>query len=225
MNFAQYFDHTFLKPDTSDADVNRVVQEALDHGCRGVCIPPYFVHQAAEQLGSTSTTKVVTVIGFPYGFASTPAKIEDIKRALDDGAQEIDIVVNLGAIRAGNWNYVHNDIDRCSTAVRLRGKVCKIILETGLLSEEEIIRLCQICNESGVDFAKTSTGVNGPGASVAAVRLLRQHLNEQIKIKASGGIRSRAAPRALTAAGAARIGAPSTVATLKDEPAAPDVSY
>jgi deoxyribose-phosphate aldolase len=225
MNLAQYFDHTYLKPDVSDADVKRVVQEAIDHGCYGVCIPPFFVHQAVEQIGDNDGPKVVTVVGFPYGFASTPAKIEDIKRALDDGADEIDIVVNLGAIRAGNWNHVHNDIDRCSTAVRLRGKVSKIILETGLLNEQEIIRLCQICNESGVDFAKTSTGVNGPGADVDTIRLLRAHLDASIKIKASGGIRNRADALALIEAGADRIGSSSTVAILQDRPADPDASY
>ena len=216
MKLAQYFDHTHLKPDTSAADVQRVVEEALKVACFGVCIPPFFVNKAVEQVGD-HPTQVVTVVGFPYGYASTPSKVEDIKRALEDGAQEIDIVVNLGAIRSENWNYVQSDIDRCATAVRLRGKTSKVILETGLLNEAEIIRLCGICNETGVDFAKTSTGVNGPGASVEAVRLLRQHLNKDIKIKASGGIRSREAALAMIEAGADRIGSSSTLAILAEE--------
>lgn len=216
MKLAPYFDHTYLKPDTSEQDVKRVVGEALDIACFGVCIPPFFVNQAVQQIGSHAT-RVVTVVGFPYGYASTPSKVEDIKRALEDGAHEIDIVANLGAIRSGNWNFVQSDIDRCATAVRLRGKTSKIILETGLLSESEIIRLCEICNETGVDFAKTSTGVNGPGASVEAIRLLRQHLHKNIKIKASGGIRTRADALTMIEAGADRIGSSSTVAILAEE--------
>jgi deoxyribose-phosphate aldolase len=220
MILAKYFDHTYLKPDTSEADVKRVVREALDLGCYGVCIPPLFVSNAAEAVGNhSSSLRVVTVVGFPYGYSSTPAKVEDIKRALDDGAHELDIVANIGAVRSANWNHVHSDIDRCSTAVRLRGKVCKLILETGLLTEKEIIRLCEICNEAGVDFAKTSTGVNGPGATVEIIQLLRQHLSPSIKIKASGGIRTREDALALIEAGADRIGASSTEAILSGETA------
>ena len=213
MKLAQYFDHTYLKPETAEADVKRVVQEALDLGCFGVCIPPFFVNLADRLIGDRPL-KVVTVIGYPYGYASTPAKVEDIKRALEDGAQELDIVVNIGAVRSGNWNHVHSDIDRCTTAVRLRGKISKLILETGLLTEAEISHLCEICNEAGVDFAKTSTGVNGVGASVDAIHFLRRHLAPTIKIKASGGIRTLETARALIEAGADRIGSSATGAIL-----------
>ncbi|MGB3548800.1 MAG: deoxyribose-phosphate aldolase [Saprospiraceae bacterium] len=205
MDLSQYIDHTALGPSTSENDVDRLCDEALRFGFHAICIPPHHIRFAAQRLADTDI-KIVTVAGFPYGYSATPAKVEEIKRALEEGAHELDVVVNLAAVRSGQWNYVEADIDRMVTAVHLKGKAVKIIVETGLSTPAELDKLCAICNKQGVDYVKTSTGVNGDGVSVEAVRYLRGKLKKGIKIKASGGIRDAAFARELIQAGADRLG-------------------
>jgi len=212
MDLSSYIDHTLLKPDCALSDIDQLCKEALQHGFASVCIPPYFVGHAANVL-QDQPVKVSTVIGFPMGYASTPSKVEEIKRAIDEGAQEIDAVVNLCAVKSGQWNYVSNDIDSMTTAAHLKGKKIKIILETSLLQEEEIRQLVEICLKSEVDYLKTSTGINGK-ASLEAVYLLRQLAGGKAKIKASGGIRSRWDAEQYVQAGADRIGSSSGVAIV-----------
>ncbi len=204
MDLNSYIDHTLLNPDCATDDITRLCEEARQHQFAAVCIPPYFVRHAAQLL-QESDVKVATVIGFPMGYASTPSKIEEIKRAVDEGADEIDAVVNLCAVKSGNWNYVQNDIDSMTTAAHLKGKVIKIILETSLLEEDEIRKLAEICLESEVDYVKTSTGVNGQ-ADLQSVRLLNEVLDGKSKIKAAGGIRTRWDAEQYVDAGAQRIG-------------------
>ncbi|MEL7121712.1 MAG: deoxyribose-phosphate aldolase [Bacteroidota bacterium] len=213
MNISELIDHTILTPDCSPADINRVCSEAMEHKFKAVCIPPYYVKTAANLL-QDSFVKVATVIGYPMGYSATASKVEEIKRALDEGADEVDVMINLCAIKSNNWNYIANDIDTVTTAVHIKGKAVKIILETGMLSEDEIKRLCELCNKSKPDFVKTSTGLLGPGASTDAVQLLKGNLTDGIQIKASGGIRTHEQAREFVQLGATRIGSSSGVSLL-----------
>jgi len=204
MDLAKLIDHTVLLPDCSSEDIEALCEEAHKHRFAAVCVPPYFVRDVVRKL-EDSPVRVATVIGFPMGYACTPAKVEEVKRAVEEGVDEVDVVINICAVKNGHWAYVKNDIESMTMATHARGKVIKVILEVGLLDEEEIKQLCEICNQVGVNFVKTSTGLNG-GATVEVISMLREQLNDQIKIKASGGIRNREAAEALIEAGAARLG-------------------
>jgi len=216
MNLATYIDHTILKPDTRMEEVRQVCEEAVTHQFAAVCIPPYFVKNA-YQLLENSPVKVATVIGFPMGYSATFAKVEEIKRAIDEGADEVDVVINLCAVKSQNWNYVRNDIASMTAAAHLKAKKIKVILETGLLTDDEILGMAGICREFEPDFVKTSTGFNGGGATLRVVEMLKQELSgTPIKIKASGGIRSAGDARAMIEAGAERLGSSSGVGIVKD---------
>lgn len=215
MNLAASIDHTLLRPNSTIAEVRQLCAEAKQHHFAAVCVSPYFVKKAVDLLAD-SPVKVATVIGFPNGYSTTAAKVEEIKRALNDGADEVDVVINISAVKDSNWHYVANDIDSTTMAVHLRGKVIKIILETDLLEQEEVLKLCEICEKVGVNYVKTSTGFNGGGATVATVQLLRKHLSEDIKIKASAGIRSADTAAQLLAAGASRLGTSASVAIVAE---------
>lgn len=213
MGIADFIDHTILNADCRPEDIQRICSEAIEHQFKAVCIPPYYVRDAVQLL-KDAPVKVATVIGFPMGYSPTASKVEEIKRALDEGAQEVDVVVNLCAIKQKNWNFVHNDIDTVSTAVHIKGKIIKVILETALLSEKEILKLCEICNSARPDFVKTSTGKNGGGATLEVIHLLRANLDPAIQLKASGGIRTREDAEAFIKAGATRLGTSSGVALV-----------
>ncbi len=210
MSLAKYIDHTILRPDCTAADVKVLCEEAAQYHFFGACIPPYFVKDAAKWLEGTGV-KVVTVIGFPLGYSSTPSKVEEIKRALDEGAEEVDAVINLAALKSNHWSFVKNDIDSVTRAVHLKGKTIKIIVESGLLTDAELVRVCNTCAEVGVDFVKTSTGFNGTGATLKAVQTMRECLPKDIKIKASGGIRTSEDAQKFINAGANRIGSSSSI--------------
>lgn len=213
MNLARYIDHTILKPDCSLAEIKKCCDEAVQYQFAAVCVPPYYVKDAVASL-EKSTVKISTVVGFPMGYATTPAKVEEIKRAIDEGADELDAVINLCAVKNKNWNHVKNEVETLTTACHMKGKILKLILETGLLSEEEILRLCKISSDVGVDFVKTSTGINAAGASPEIVRFLRKNLPSDIKIKASGGIRDRNFAEELISCGADRLGSSAGVAIV-----------
>ena len=202
-------DHTHLDPLASGQDIDRLCAEARQHQLYAVCVPPYFTGRAAQQLQG-SGVKVATVIAYPYGYAETLVKVAETRRALDEGADELDIVINLAAVKSGDWAYVRDDVDRVVTTARLKGRTSKLIIEVTELNEEERNRVIQICNDLRPDFVKTSTGQRG-GATVEDVRYLRARLHPDIRIKASGGIRTAAAARALVDAGADRIGTSSGV--------------
>ncbi len=214
MKLASKIDHTVLKPDCRLDDIKKLCAEAIEYDFGAVCVPPFYIKDAARIL-EEAKPKVSSVIGFPFGYAATAAKVEEIKRAINDGADELDVVVNICAVKDGQWSFVKNDIDSMTRAIHLKGKVVKIILETSLLSEEEIVQLCNICREVEVDFVKTSTGQNG-GATLETVQLLRQHLPNGVKIKASGGIRNLQQAQALIDAGAARLGTSAGIAIVQE---------
>ncbi len=208
MEIASKIDHTYLKPDCTEKIVQEICAEAQQYGFAAVCIPPLYVQPAAEILKKSSVA-VATVVGFPMGYSCTAAKVAEIQKAIQDGAEELDVVVNLCAVKSGRWNYVRNDIDSMTRAAHLGGKVIKVIIETGLLAPDEMKKLCELCADLQVDYVKTSTGFNGEGAKVEIVHRLRKCLPKGIKIKASGGIRTPEQARALLEAGADRLGASS----------------
>lgn len=214
MNLASYIDHTLLKPDASEKEVKKLCSEAKEHGFAAVCVPPYFVRKCKLWLKDTGV-KVATVVGFPLGYTHTPAKVEEARRAIDEGADEIDMVINIIALKAGDMNYLKNELTSVATITQLRGGKLKVILETGLLTEKEIVTACELCKEMTVDFVKTSTGYVQPGATIEVVKLLRSHLPKSIKIKASGGIRDKELAEQLIKAGAERIGSSASVSLVQ----------
>lgn len=206
-------EHTILKADTSLADIEKLCKEAVEHQFAGVCVPPFFVKTAKQLLKNTSV-KVVTVVGFPLGYNTTPAKVEEARKAIDEGADEIDMVINIAALKKNDFNYLINDIQSVATLVQLKGHVIKVIIETALLTDEEKIKLCEICSHIGVDFVKTSTGFSTSGAKKEDIALIRKNLPDSIRIKASGGIKTKEQAIELVKAGADRIGASNGVALI-----------
>jgi deoxyribose-phosphate aldolase len=213
MNINKLIEHTLLRPDAKLSEIKELCDEAILHKFYGVCVPPYFVKDAVRFLNEQA--KVISVIGFPMGYSTIPAKVEEVKKALDEGANEVDAVVNLCAVKSGNWNYVKSEMDSVVRAAMMRGKIIKIIVETGLLTRDELRLLLPICEGQDVQFIKTSTGVNAAGATVDDVKFIRQNLRAGIKIKASGGIRTLDQMERLLVAGADRIGTSTGVAIVE----------
>jgi deoxyribose-phosphate aldolase len=218
MNVASYIDHTILKPTTVTDDVSRICSEALEYKFAAVCVPPLFVKTAREFLKS-SDVKIATVIGFPFGYSATIAKLAEVIQALEDGADELDVVINISSVKMGWWNELESELRQLIVPVHENGKIVKVIIESGMLTDEEIITCCRVCAELGADFVKTSTGYAETGATVAAVQLMRAHLPSHISIKASGGIRTYEAAKAYIEAGAGRIGCSAGVAIIKQQSA------
>jgi deoxyribose-phosphate aldolase len=205
MPINKYIDHTILKPTCLVSDIEKLCAEAKQYDFAAVCVPPNFVQLAKEQVAG-SEVKVATVIGFPFGYSATEAKIAEIILAMVDGADELDVVANISAIKNGDWSAIADEINHILPIIRSKGKAVKIIIESGVLTNEEIIKCCDIYGIAGIDFLKTSTGYAEKGASVEAVELFRKHLPEAVKIKASGGIRDYATAKQMIDAGATRIG-------------------
>lgn len=205
MDLISVIDHTILNPDCEVEEIKKVCSEAMELGLSAVCVPPYFAREATRVLQETNV-KVATAVGFPFGYSATPAKVEEVKRAIDEGVDEIEMVVNILAIRQGNWSFVKNDIESVTLATHSKGKMINIIFEMDLLSEEEIEKLCNICIDLKVDSVKTSTGIHGKETNVEQVSQLRGNLPESIKINASGEIDKIDKMRRLLEAGADRIG-------------------
>lgn len=206
MEIAPIIDYSLLKADVSFKDVARAAEEARTNGYAALCIPPYHVHKGKRQLLKEGDPVICTVIGFPMGYSKTSSKVEEIKRAIDDGADELDVVINIAAVKDRDWEYVENDINSMVRASHMKSKVVKVILETGLLTGKEIQKVCEIINKHEANFAKTSTGFAEKGADPTTVKLLRRLLNESVKIKASGGIRTIKQVEELLEAGVDRIG-------------------
>jgi len=212
--FSKFIEHTLLKPDTSLAEVRQLCAEALQYGFHGVCVPPLFVRDARRLLGEDSTIRVVTVIGFPMGYTAIPAKSEEIRRALDEGANDVDAVINIAAIKSENWNHVNHDIDSVARATHMRGRTLKLILECGLLTEAEIRKVCEFAREAQVNWLKTGTGFHGHPATPEMVRNLRAIAPASMSIKASGGIKTAKDAQALLDAGADRLGTSASLAII-----------
>ena len=209
----KYIDHTILKPTCLVSDIQKLCAEAKQYDFAAVCVPPNFVKLAKEQVAG-SDVKVATVIGFPFGYCATEAKIAEIILAMVDGADELDVVANISAIKNGDWAAIADEINHIMPIIRSKGKKVKIIIESGVLTNDEIIKCCDIYGIAGIDFLKTSTGYAEKGASVEAVQLFRKHLPDAVHIKASGGIRDYATAKQMIDAGATRIGCSAGVAIV-----------
>ena len=183
MNIAGFIDHTILKPTTTIAEVKNLCSEAEEYGFAAVCVPPPFV-QNAKSILKNSQVRVATVIGFPFGYSAAKAKLVETTRSLDDGADELDIVINLIALKGKIWAYLESELKQSIELIHGTGKIVKVIIESGILSEEEIIKCCEIYAAAGVDYLKTSTGYAEKGATIEAVRLMRANLPSTLKIKA-----------------------------------------
>lgn len=206
-------DHTLLKPDATQEDVRRICAEAREYGFASVCVNSCYAALVRGELCG-SGVKACCVVGFPLGAMSTAAKAFEAEQACADGAQEIDMVLNAGALKAGDDEYVLRDISAVVAAAR--GAIVKVILETCLLNDDEIVRACRLAVQAGASFVKTSTGFGSGGASVHDVALMRQTVGPEIGVKASGGIRTRADAVKMIEAGASRIGTSAGVAICRD---------
>jgi deoxyribose-phosphate aldolase len=228
-DLAHYIDHTLLKPEATAAQITQLCAEAREHQFASVCVNPANVEQAAGLL-KDSPVAVCTVVGFPLGASLPEVKAYEAQQALHQGATEIDMVINLGALKSNNFGLVQRDISAVVKVCKahLPPALVKVIIETCLLTNEEKVKACQIAQASGADFVKTSTGFSTGGATVADVALLRRTVGPAMGVKASGGVRTRADAQALIAAGATRIGASSGVKIVQapetvDNPA--DLKY
>jgi deoxyribose-phosphate aldolase len=224
-DLARCIDHTLLRPETTPEQIDRLCDDALQYGFWAVCVGPTYVKRARQRLdtqGSSSSAghhpAIVSVAGFPLGASATATKADEARRAIDDGATEIDMVAHLGALIAGDRITVRNDIETVVGVVhqRARARLLKVILETAALTTEQIVLGCRCCREGGADFVKTSTGFHSAGgATVEHVRLLR-HSASPVRVKAAGGIRTVEAARSMLEAGAVRLGTSSSVAILEE---------
>ena len=212
-----FIDHTLLKPDGTLKQIDQLCTEAKEHQFATVCIQPCHVKYVTDHY----PVRVCTVIGFPLGVTTTETKLFECQQALNDGAQEIDMVINIGKVKDGNFDYVKKEIEQLAQLVHSSGnkKLLKVIIETCLLNENEKQKLCQIVGEAGADFIKTSTGFSTGGATLDDIKLLRQYSPSNVQVKASGGIRDGQFARELIQAGATRLGTSSGVALMKDMPA------
>lgn len=208
---AAMIDHTLLKADATKEQVIRLCQEAKEHGFASVCVNPYWVKEAASYLAG-SDVAVCTVVGFPLGATTPETKAFETKNAVQNGASEIDMVINIGALKSGDVKAVKEDIRAVVEAAD--GALVKVILETGLLTEEEIVAACEQAKAAGAHFVKTSTGFGKGGATVEAVRLMRQTVGSDLGVKASGGVRDKETAWQMIQAGANRIGASASVAIV-----------
>ena len=209
---AKMIDHTLLKPEATETQIRRLCAEAREHEFMSVCVNPYWVPLCAELL-SGSDVRVCTVIGFPLGANRSEIKAVEAEDAVARGAREVDMVINVGALKSGRLDVVRNDIRAVVEAVAGEALV-KVILETGLLTDEEKVTACRLAQEAGADFVKTSTGFGYGGATVADVALMRRTVGPEMGVKASGGVRDTATALAMIEAGATRIGASAGVAIL-----------
>ncbi len=215
-SFAKFIDHTNLKPQATEKDITRTCQEALEYGFWSVCVNPSRV-KLAHQLLNNSEVKVCTVVGFPLGATLSAVKAEETRKVIEDGATEVDMVINVGALKDGNVNLVRHDIAEVVSAAHDAGDVLvKVILETCYLTSDEIIKACQLAAEGGAQYVKTSTGFGTAGATLEHVRLMRETVGEKLGVKASGGIRSYQTALAMIKAGASRIGTSSGVLIMKE---------
>lgn len=218
MQLNEYIDHTILKPTTTIADIEKLCSEAIQYSFAAVCVPPTLVKKAKELTAGTPV-RVATVIGFPFGYSAIEAKIAELLLAMVDGADELDIVINLIALKNNDWVYLANEINHLIPVAKQQDKVVKIIIESGILTTDEIAKCCELYGAAGIDYLKTSTGYAETGATIAAVQQMRQSLPPQVQIKASGGIRTYEFAKQLVEAGATRLGCSASVAVVQGAPA------
>ncbi|MCP3025632.1 deoxyribose-phosphate aldolase [Halobacillus sp. A5] len=204
-NLAKLIDHTQLKPDTTKEKIEQICKEARDNSFMSVCVNPYWVSYCKELLDGTDV-KVCTVIGFPLGATTTETKVFETRQAIENGATEVDMVINVGELKSGNIEFVLQDIQSVVNEAEGRALV-KVIIETSLLTEEEKVTASELTKKGGADFVKTSTGFSGGGATVEDISLMRKTVGPDLGVKASGGVRDYEGAKAVIEAGATRIGA------------------
>jgi deoxyribose-phosphate aldolase len=208
-----YIEHTNLNPTLTIKDIDKLVEEAKQYSFLGICVPPFWVKRAKREIGNEKVL-LVTVAGFPLGYSMTETKLDEIKRAIDSGADEIDVVWNISSFKTGNpWTKI--EIAKCSKLAHDFQKVLKVIIETAYLSDDEIIEACKLCVDAGADFVKTSTGFAPSGAKVEHIQLIKKSVPVGVGIKASGGIKTKEQAIQLIEAGADRIGTSSGISILK----------
>lgn len=218
---ASMIDHTLLKANATKGEITKLVEEAKQYSFASVCINPTWVKTAAELLADTPEVKVCTVIGFPLGASTTETKVFETKNVIENGAKEVDMVINIGAVKDNYNDFVESDIRAVVEAAKGKA-ITKVIIETCLLTDEEKVRACELAVKAGADFVKTSTGFSTGGATVADIQLMRKTVGPDIGVKASGGVRSREDALAMIEAGATRIGASSGIAIVKGETSTTD---
>ncbi|MBN1398644.1 MAG: deoxyribose-phosphate aldolase [Bacteroidetes bacterium] len=211
---AGLIDHTLLKPDATLHEIENLCNEAKKYGFASVCVNPGYVKLCCDLL-NYSDVKVCTVIGFPLGATSTAAKVYEAERAIKHGADEVDMVINIGMLKSGEYDYVEHDIAAVAETAHRMNAIIKVIIETGLLNKDEIIKACVLVKHAGADFIKTCTGFSRGAAKAADVALMRKVIGPELGIKASGGVRSKKKALMLIASGATRIGTSSGVKIIK----------
>lgn len=212
---ARTIDHTLLKPEATQAQIVQLCAEAREYHFASVCVNPVHVKLCAQLLSGTDVA-TCTVVGFPLGANGTAVKVYETQTVVDDGATEVDMVINIGALKAANYETVLNDIVAVTETAHEGGALVKVIIEAALLTDEEKVMACQLCQAAGVEFVKTSTGFGPGGATVADVALMRQTVGPDMGVKAAGGIRSYQDAQAMLAAGATRLGASAGIAIVEE---------
>lgn len=212
MNYVKFIDHTQLKPESTREQIDKIINEAKEYGFKSICVNPTHVKYSAEQLKGTDVL-VCTVIGFPLGASTKEVKAFETKNAIENGASEIDMVINIGALKDGRLDEVKDDIE--SVVKASNGKTVKVIIETVLLTDEEKVTACKIAKEAGADFVKTSTGFAGGGATASDVKLMKDTVGKALEVKASGGVRNLEDFNNMLEAGATRIGASAGVQIIQ----------
>jgi deoxyribose-phosphate aldolase len=210
----RFIEHTALKPTLTDKDIDKLVEEAIEHEFLGVCVPTFWVKKANREIRKHGI-QLVTVIGFPLGYQMTENKLDEIKLAIDNGANELDIVMNISAFKSG-MPWVKIELAKCAQLIHDKDCLMKVIIETAYLSEDEIVKASLLCQDAGTDFVKTSTGFAPSGAKAEHISLIRQTINSNVGVKASGGIRDYATSVAMIEAGADRLGVSAGVEIMQE---------
>ncbi|MFA9558786.1 deoxyribose-phosphate aldolase [Evansella sp. AB-rgal1] len=216
LELGRMIDHTLLKPDATKSEIITLCEEAKEHRFASVCVNPTWVKTAYEILKDTPEVKVCTVIGFPLGASTSEVKAFETKNAIENGATEVDMVINIGALKDKEDEIVYRDMEAVVQAAKGKA-ITKVIMETSLLTDEEKVRACELSVRAGADFVKTSTGFSGGGATVEDIALMRKTVGPELGVKASGGVRNRETAQAMVEAGATRIGASAGIAIVQGE--------
>lgn len=215
-SIASMIDHTLLKPDATKMEIQELCREAKEYGFASVCVNPSYVKLCSEQLRDTRV-RVCTVIGFPLGTTTSEAKVREAEQAIADGARELDMVIHVGMLKSGEYDYVERDIAAIASVARRSSILLKVIIETGLLTDEEKVKACILAKRAGANFVKTSTGFAKGGATAGDIALMRRVVGSALGVKASGGVRTQEQARQLIASGADRIGASASVKIVTGE--------
>lgn len=214
LNLNRFIEHTALKPTLTDKDIDKLVEEALEYEFLGVCVPTFWVRKAGREVKNHGI-QLVTVVGFPLGYQMTENKLDEIKLAIENGANELDIVMNISAFKS-EMSWVKVELAKCAQLIHDNDCLMKVIIETAYLSDEEIVAASLLCQEAGTDFVKTSTGFAPSGASVSHIKLIKSTINSNIGVKASGGIRDLDTAIKMIEAGADRLGVSAGVSIMQE---------